>query len=334
MSPGDTWSLLRSVQQLSRQGRVTIDRDSIVGSTLFNFRDLSEATHKVARHGAKLVPHKIFRSACLSRGDVDHVDIAKTLLFLTDQVRVKVIIDFRNKDERMSDPLDAVVDAIYPRVKLGAYVDPSSRRRYNISLMNKSFKIMGLFLPSKWGTKMNMVKAVVYGSEKTPTEIFAEEAMNPMGLLGLNKLMLVYGKEEIAHVLRLCANANNYPIMYHCSSGKDRTGLITALILMCCGVDAQDIIHNYAESQIFLSPVMDRIKAENQAKGLNAGFDGTPPEVMDQTIAYIYEKWGSVTGYFAYIGFGSREQMKLMQHMLSHHPDLRASREQKGPDHH
>jgi hypothetical protein len=52
--------------------------------------------------------------------------------------------------------------------------------RYNIPLMNKSFKIMGLFLPSKWGTKMNMVKAVVYGSEKTPTEIFAEEAMNPM----------------------------------------------------------------------------------------------------------------------------------------------------------
>jgi hypothetical protein len=126
----------------------------------------------------------------------------------------------------------------------------SPRRRYNIPLMNKSFKIMGLFLPSKWGTKMNMVKAVMYGSDKTPTEIFAEEAMNPMvafpppprkaaagecvfiarvpqGLLGLNKLMLTYGKEEIAQVLRLCANSTNYPIMYHCSSGKDRTGTCT-----------------------------------------------------------------------------------------------------------
>ncbi len=151
------------------------------------------------------------------------------------------------------------------------------------------------------------------------------------GLLGLNKLMLVYGKEEIAQVLRICANSSNYPIMYHCSSGKDRTGtlftahahapdhtlvagapshspsvaaatawvvagLITALILMCCGVDAQDIITNYHQSEIFLSPVMDRITAENQAKGLNAGFDGTPPEVMEQTIGYIFEKWGSITG--------------------------------------
>jgi hypothetical protein len=73
-------------------------------------------------------------------------------------------------------------------------------------------------------------------------------------------------------------------------------GLITALILMCCGVDAQDIITNYHQSEIFLSPVMDRITAENQAKGLNAGFDGTPPEVMEQTIGYIFEKWGSITG--------------------------------------
>jgi hypothetical protein len=262
-----------------------------------------------------VAPQRIFRSACLSRGDVDHVDVVKSLIYLRDFVKVKTMIDFRNKDERMTDPLDAVVDAVYPRERKGVYVEAGTCKRYNIPLMNKSFKIMGLFLPSKWGTKMNMVKAVVYGSDKTPTEIFAEEAMNPMGLLGLNKLMLTYGKEEIAQVLRLCANSTNYPIMYHCSSGKDRTGLITALILLCCGVDAQDIITNYHESEIFLSPVMDRINAENQAKGLNTGFDGTPPEVMEQTIEFIFQKWGSVTGYFGYIGFSSRDQMKLVQHL-------------------
>ncbi|ELR20037.1 uncharacterized protein ACA1_113830 [Acanthamoeba castellanii str. Neff] len=309
VSPPDTWALMRSLEQLYRDGRTAINRDTIVGRKLYNFRDLSEATQS-AKHGVKVASQRIFRSACLSRGDVDHVDVVKSLLYLKEFVQVKTMIDFRNKDERMSDPLDPVVDAVYPRIKKGTFMDP-----YNIPLMNKSFKIMGLFLPSKWGTKMNMVKAVVYGSEKTPTEIFAEEAMNPMGLLGLNKLMLVYGKEEIAQVLRICANSSNYPIMYHCSSGKDRTGLITALILLCCGVDAQDIITNYHQSEIFLSPVMDRITAENQAKGLNAGFDGTPPEVMEQTIGYIFEKWGSITGYFSYIGFGSRDQMKLVQHL-------------------
>lgn len=314
VSPPDTWALMRSLEQLYRDGRTAINRDTIVGRKLYNFRDLSEATQS-AKHGVKVASQRIFRSACLSRGDVDHVDVAKSLIYLKEFVQVKTMIDFRNKDERMSDPLDPVVDAVYPRIKKGTFMDPSSCKRYNIPLMNKSFKIMGLFLPSKWGTKMNMVKAVVYGSEKTPTEIFAEEAMNPMGLLGLNKLMLVYGKEEIAQVLRICANSSNYPIMYHCSSGKDRTGLITALILLCCGVDAQDIITNYHQSEIFLSPVMDRITAENQAKGLNAGFDGTPPEVMEQTIGYIFEKWGSITGYFSYIGFGSRDQMKLVQHL-------------------
>jgi len=41
---------------------------------------------------------------------------------------------------------------------------------------------------------------------------------------------------------------------------------------------------------------MDRIESENRAKGLNTGFDRTPSEVMEQTIAYIFQKWGSITG--------------------------------------
>ena len=43
--------------------------------------------------------------------------------------------------------------------------------------------------------------------------------------------------------------------MFHCSSGKDRTGLVAALLLGCVGVDNQDIIQNYRISEDFLSPV-------------------------------------------------------------------------------
>ncbi len=85
-------------------------------------------------------------------------------------------------------------------------------------------------------------------------------------------------------MLRLCTDPTNYPILYHCSSGKDRTGeshpakvrphicvgdtdplpsasagLITALILRCCEADTKDIIANYHESEIALEPVMPRI---------------------------------------------------------------------------
>lgn len=76
---------------------------------------ITDATRNV-RKGVKLVPNKVFRyptiavtcslsvnahqliprrSACLSRGDVDHVDVAKTLIYLRDTVGVRTLIDFR-----------------------------------------------------------------------------------------------------------------------------------------------------------------------------------------------------------------------------------------------
>lgn len=63
---------------------------------------------------------------------------------------------------------------------------------------------------------------------------------------------------------------------------------------------------------------MERITAENSVKGLK-GFDGTPVEVMEQTLDYLFERWGSVTGYFEYIGFGSGEQMRLVQNLAHTH---------------
>jgi hypothetical protein len=55
---------------------------------------VAEATQS-AKHGVKVASQRIFRSACLSRGDVDHVDVAKSLLYLKEFVQVKTMIDFR-----------------------------------------------------------------------------------------------------------------------------------------------------------------------------------------------------------------------------------------------
>jgi hypothetical protein len=44
VSPHDTWALMRSLEQLYRDGRTAINRDTIVGRKLYNFRDLSGAS--------------------------------------------------------------------------------------------------------------------------------------------------------------------------------------------------------------------------------------------------------------------------------------------------
>ncbi len=99
-----------------KNGRVVVLADEIVGKKLFNFRDLSEATH-TGRSQRLMGTGKIFRSACVSRGDVNREDVLRTIAFLKDTVGIKTIIDLRNKDEKESDPFDDLVEEFYPTVK-------------------------------------------------------------------------------------------------------------------------------------------------------------------------------------------------------------------------
>ncbi len=115
--------------------------------------------------------------------------------------------------------------------------------------------------------------------------------------------------------LRICSDRRNHPVLFHCSSGKDRTGLLAALILHVCGLSTEQILDDYTVSEKFLQPVMDLIANEDRSKGLSSEFDGTPRYVMERTLKWITNLWGSVDNYLLFIGFGYAEQKKLRQVM-------------------
>ena len=52
--------------------------------------------------------------------------------------------------------------------------------------------------------------------------------------------------------LKLLSDPGNVPAMINCAAGKDRTGVITALVLWCVGWSKDDIIADYAKSQVVL----------------------------------------------------------------------------------
>ena len=56
----------------------------------------------------------------------------------------------------------------------------------------------------------------------------------------------------IARALRVFAHAENLPIIIHCIHGKDRTGLIIALLLLLLGVDEPTVVLDYAKSELEL----------------------------------------------------------------------------------
>ena len=62
--------------------------------------------------------------------------------------------------------------------------------------------------------------------------------------------ILEYTKPAVADILRLIIEGDNVPVLVHCAHGKDRTGVIIAVILACLEVDDEVIAQDYAESEV------------------------------------------------------------------------------------
>lgn len=109
------------------------------------------------------------------------------------------------------------------------------------------------------------------------------------------------GSTITAAIRRLCA-PGALPGLIHCSAGKDRTGMLAALILAALGVGDEDIAADYALSRSYLLAEPDaaiRQVAASTGLGqrLNLSLMGSPPEVILDALAHVRSRSGSVTGY-------------------------------------
>lgn len=92
----------------------------------------------------------------------------------------------------------------------------------------------------------------------------------------------------------LLQNESCLPLMFHCSAGKDRTGMATALILSALEVDRETIFDDYLASNYCLSNKYNKYISSNprlkslfkvKKKFIEAGFD------------YMEKKYGSIENY-------------------------------------
>jgi len=102
----------------------------------------------------------------------------------------------------------------------------------------------------------------------------------------------------------------------HCTSGKDRTGLVSALILYICGVSKEDIIDSYHLSEVYLMAIFDQLQKENRALGLDENFDVAPKWVMRDVLDYLEQKWGSVEVYLSTVCFFSVKEQQQLRDLL------------------
>ena len=94
---------------------------------------------------------------------------------------------------------------------------------------------------------------------------------------------------NLFHLLQEQLNA---PLVYHCSAGKDRTGLASALILYSLGVNKNVIYQDYLQSNIFLEDKYANYSKEHP--NLTSLFMVTP-DFLEAAIDAIKENYGSIS---------------------------------------
>lgn len=105
-------------------------------------------------------------------------------------------------------------------------------------------------------------------------------------------------------ILRLIAQTEEGAIYFHCFAGKDRTGILAALILTVLGVSKEDIVYDYLRSielrkednERLLNIAREQGKTEDEL-GAFATFLTVDRVYIENFIRAADEKYGSVEGY-------------------------------------
>jgi protein-tyrosine phosphatase len=93
-------------------------------------------------------------------------------------------------------------------------------------------------------------------------------------------------------------------VLFHCFAGKDRTGVVAAMLLDLAGVDPEDIAADYAETDRQLAPQYERWISEAEPERRESVRDELrcPPERILGVLDHLHARWGSVEGYLEAIG--------------------------------
>ena len=129
-------------------------------------------------------------------------------------------------------------------------------------------------------------------------------------------LMLDRRQEALGAIFDGIASADG-PVLFHCFAGKDRTGLVAALLLSVAGVDLDAIGADYAETDVQLASKYEEWLAKATPERLATMRDELrcPPEWILSTLEHLERKWGGVETYLEAAGVSkdtiTRVQSKL-----------------------
>jgi hypothetical protein len=107
---------------------------------------------------------------------------------------------------------------------------------------------------------------------------------------------LEVGGQSVATTLAMAGEGRNLPMVFHCSAGKDRTGVVAAMILDIAGVERATIVEDYTLTGYAMPSILDRLRRD---PSVGSRIDEVPPHMfevqsraMEGFLDLLYREYG------------------------------------------
>ncbi|KAB8304602.1 hypothetical protein EYC80_003979 [Monilinia laxa] len=279
---------------------------------ILNFRDVGKTINDFL--GRKLVKERrIYRSARPDDATISDRQRIK------DHYGIKTVLDLRTLTEHDKQAKKRTKDIrdrglVNSNGALEATVKIPGIEYLEINVNGKGFERSLVWQLSPYSL-VKLIGLMGLGYRLEAISILGREVMQPRGLLGLGFDTIHHCGPELAAVLRTYCLPSNYPILAHCTQGKDRTGLTIALVLFILEIPIEAISHDYLMSEEKLLPERESRLKEIHEIGLSDDFAGCPANFIEKTYEYLEKSYGGVENYLTHIGFTEEERIALVREL-------------------
>ena len=124
-------------------------------------------------------------------------------------------------------------------------------------------------------------------------------------LMSANRAMVTHFTDTYRHWIHSLLSDDHYPQLFHCTAGKDRTGLAAALLLRAIGVSEETVMEDYLATNHYTAARIDEVIRQIQEMDIFTVDEPVirtlfhvQPQFINAAFEVIGQRYGNIEAYF------------------------------------